>query len=56
MDGNVFDRDLNAISIPPINAEWVGSVLTVSGNSSVRSGREILQTDGTLIACKTAIS
>jgi len=27
-DGTVIDRDLNAISIPPINAEWVGAVFT----------------------------
>ena len=27
-DATVIDRDLNAISIPPINAEWVGAVYT----------------------------
>src|ERR1700758_116987 len=27
-DGRVIDRDLNAIAIPPINAEWVGAVYT----------------------------
>jgi FMN-dependent NADH-azoreductase len=27
-DGRVIDRDLNATSIPPINAEWVGAVYT----------------------------
>jgi FMN-dependent NADH-azoreductase len=27
-DGAVVDRDLNATSIPPINAEWVGAVYT----------------------------
>jgi FMN-dependent NADH-azoreductase len=27
-DGQVVDRDLNATSIPPINAEWVGAVYT----------------------------
>ena len=27
-DGTVIDRDLNATSIPPINAEWVGAVYT----------------------------
>jgi FMN-dependent NADH-azoreductase len=26
--GTVIDRDLNATSIPPINAEWVGAVYT----------------------------
>ena len=27
-DGTVIDRDLNATSIPPINAQWVGAVYT----------------------------
>ena len=27
-DGKVVDRDLNANSIPPINADWVGAVYT----------------------------
>src|ERR1700759_3824757 len=27
-DGTVVDRDLNATSIPPINADWVGAVYT----------------------------
>ncbi len=27
-DGKVIDRDLNAIQIPPLNAEWVGAVYT----------------------------
>jgi len=27
-NGKVIDRDLNATSIPPINAEWVGAVYT----------------------------
>jgi FMN-dependent NADH-azoreductase len=27
-DGTVVDRDLNGISIPPINAQWVGAVYT----------------------------
>ena len=27
-DGRVIDRDLNAIAMPPINAEWVGAVYT----------------------------
>ena len=26
--GTVIDRDLNAISIPPVNAEWVSAVYT----------------------------
>jgi FMN-dependent NADH-azoreductase len=28
LDGTVVDRDLNATSIPPINADWVGAVYT----------------------------
>src|ERR1700675_1981723 len=27
-NGTVIDRDLNATSIPPINADWVGAVYT----------------------------
>ena len=27
-NGTVIDRDLNATSIPPVNAEWVGAVYT----------------------------
>lgn len=48
-DGAVIARDLNATSIPPINAEWVGAVYTPEEARSAQQ-KELLAPSDTLIA------
>lgn len=47
--GTVIDRDLNATSIPPINAEWVGGAYTPEEARTAQQ-RELLTLSDTLIA------
>jgi FMN-dependent NADH-azoreductase len=48
-DGTVIDRDLNATSIPPINAEWVGAVYTPE-EARTPEQRQVLSLSGLLLA------
>jgi FMN-dependent NADH-azoreductase len=48
-DGTVVDRDLNATSIPPINAEWVSAVYTPEEARSPQQ-KELLSLSNSLLA------
>jgi len=48
-DGTVVDRDLNATSIPPISAEWVGAVYTPEAARTPQQ-KEMLSLSDSLIA------
>ena len=48
-DGKVIDRDLNAITISPINAEWVGAAYTPE-EARTPQQKELLELSDTLIA------
>ena len=48
-DGMVIDRDLNATSIPPISAEWVGAVYTPEGARTLQQ-KELLSLSDFLLA------
>jgi FMN-dependent NADH-azoreductase len=48
-DGTVIDRDLNATSIPPINAEWVGAVYTPE-EARTPEQRQVLSLSDSLLA------
>jgi FMN-dependent NADH-azoreductase len=49
LDGTVIDRDLNATSILPISAEWVGAAYTPEG-ARTQQQKELLALSDTLIA------
>jgi FMN-dependent NADH-azoreductase len=49
LDGTVIDRDLNATSILPISAEWVGAAYTPDGARTPQL-KELLALSDTLIA------
>jgi FMN-dependent NADH-azoreductase len=49
LDGTVIDRDLNATSILPISAEWVGAVYTPEGARTAQQ-KELLALSDTLLA------
>jgi FMN-dependent NADH-azoreductase len=49
LDGTVVDRDLNATSIPPINADWVGAVYTPEEARTQQQKDSLLLSD-TLLA------
>jgi FMN-dependent NADH-azoreductase len=49
LKGTVIDRDLNATSILPISAEWVGAAYTPEG-SRTQQQKELLALSDTLIA------
>jgi FMN-dependent NADH-azoreductase len=44
-DGTVIDRDLNATSIPPINAEWVGAAYTPKEARTSQQKESLLLSD-----------
>jgi len=48
-DGRVIDRDLNATSIPPIDAEWVGAVYTPE-EARTPEQKQLLSLSDSLIA------
>src|SRR6202142_4255057 len=48
-DGRVIDRDLNAIPIPPITAEWVGAVYTPE-QARIPQQKKLLSLSDTLLA------
>lgn len=48
-DGTVIDRDLNATTISPINAEWVGAAYTPE-EARAPQQKELLELSDTLIA------
>jgi len=48
-DGRVIDRDLNATSIPPVTAEWVGAAYTPEGARTPQQ-KEALALSETLLA------
>ena len=48
-DGTVIYRDLNAMEIPPINAEWVGAVYTPEAARSPQQ-KELLSLSDSLLA------
>src|SRR5271167_946552 len=48
-DGRVVDRDLNAIAIPPITAEWVGAVYTPE-EARTSQQKQLLSLSDTLLA------
>jgi FMN-dependent NADH-azoreductase len=48
-DGTVIDRDLNATSIPPVNADWVGTAYTPE-EARTPEQKELLSLSDTLIA------
>jgi FMN-dependent NADH-azoreductase len=48
-DGTIVDRDLNATSIPPINAEWVGAVYTPE-EARTPQQKELLSLSDSLLA------
>src|ERR1700682_4525160 len=48
-DGTVIDRDLNATSIPPINAGWVGAVYTPE-EARTPQQKELLSLSDSLLA------
>jgi FMN-dependent NADH-azoreductase len=49
LDGTVIDRDLNATSILPISADWVGAVYTPEGARTAQQ-KELLALSDTLLA------
>jgi FMN-dependent NADH-azoreductase len=48
-DGTVVDRDLNATSIPPVTAEWVGAAYTPE-EARTPQQKEVLALSDTLLA------
>jgi FMN-dependent NADH-azoreductase len=48
-DGRVIDRDLNATTMPPVNAEWVGAVYTPEQARTPRQ-KELLTLSDSLLA------
>src|SRR6266700_266259 len=48
-DGRVIDRDLNATTIPPVNAEWVGAAYT-SEQARTPQQKGLLSLSDTLLA------
>src|ERR1700720_1070540 len=48
-NGTVIDRDLNATSIPPINADWVGAVYTPEAARTPQQ-KELLSLSDSLLA------
>lgn len=48
-DGTVIDRDLNATSIPPIDADWVGAVYTPEEARTLQQ-KELLSLSDSLLA------
>ena len=48
-NGTVIDRDLNATSIPPVNAEWVGAVYTPEETRTPQQ-KDLLSLSDSLIA------
>jgi FMN-dependent NADH-azoreductase len=48
-DGRVMDRDLNATTMPPVNAEWVGAVYTPEQARTPRQ-KELLTLSDSLLA------
>ena len=48
-DGTVVDRDLNATSIPPINADWVAAVYTPEETQTPQQ-KELLSLSDSLLA------
>jgi FMN-dependent NADH-azoreductase len=48
-DGRIVDRDLNAIQIPPVSADWVGAVFT-SEEAQTPEQKKLLTLSDTLIA------
>ena len=48
-DGTVIDRDLNATSIPPVTAEWVGANYTPE-EARTSQQKEVLALSDTLFA------
>jgi FMN-dependent NADH-azoreductase len=48
-DGTVTDRDLNATSLPPINADWVSAVYTPEEARTLQQ-RELLSLSDSLLA------
>jgi FMN-dependent NADH-azoreductase len=48
-DGTIVDRDLNATTISPINAEWVGAVYTPEGARTPEQ-KKLLTLSDTLLA------
>jgi FMN-dependent NADH-azoreductase len=48
-DGRIVDRDLNAIQIPPVSADWVGAVFTPE-EAQTPEQKKLLTLSDTLIA------
>jgi FMN-dependent NADH-azoreductase len=48
-DGKVIDRDLNATTMPPINAEWVGAAYTAE-QARTPQQKEVLSISESLLA------
>jgi FMN-dependent NADH-azoreductase len=48
-DGRVVDRDLNATTLPPVNAEWVGAVYTPEGARTPQQ-KQLLSLSDSLLA------
>lgn len=48
-DGTVLDRDLNATSIPPVNADWVSAVYTAEAARTPQQ-KELLSLSDSLLA------
>src|SRR6516162_8354871 len=49
LNGTVVDRDLNAIAIPPVTAEWIGAAYTPEEARNPQQ-KELLATSDTLLA------
>jgi FMN-dependent NADH-azoreductase len=49
LNGTVVDRDLNAIAIPPVTAEWIGAAYTPE-EARTPQQKELLATSDTLLA------
>jgi|SRR5580700_861863 FMN-dependent NADH-azoreductase len=53
-EGRVVNRDLNAIAIPPITAEWVGAVYTPEVARTPRQKEQLLLSDSLLAELEQA--
>jgi FMN-dependent NADH-azoreductase len=53
-DGTVINRDLNATSIPPINADWVGAVYTPEEARTAQQKELLLLSDSLLAELEQA--
>jgi len=53
-DGKVIDLDLNAISIPPINAAWVGAVYTPEATRTAEQKKSLSLSDSLLAELEQA--